>query len=95
MKIEREGVEATLSFLQDFYPLPVESFEPLIEELGGTIELKGYLIYLHDHGFIEGIFDCKLEPPSTPWAIKMDSIRINASGIDHLSRLKETLPFSP
>ncbi|MBK0079765.1 hypothetical protein IAE49_10810 [Kosakonia sp. S58] len=95
MKIERERVEATLSFLQSFYPLPVESFKPLIKELGGANELTAYLVYLHDHGFIEGIFDYKHDLPSRPWDIKMGSIRINAFGLDHLSKLEETLPFSP
>lgn len=95
MKIEREGVVATLTFLQGFYPSQVESFELLIEELGGTNELTAYLVYLHDHGFIEGEFDYKHDLPSTPWDIKMNSIRINATGIDHLCKLKETLPFSP
>ena len=94
MKIEREGVEATLSFLQGFYPWSVENLEPFIKELGGNNELTAYIVYLHDHGLLEGIIHYKYDLPSTPWDIKMESIRINAFGIDHLSKLKETLPFS-
>lgn len=76
-----------MTALADVFPSPLSDWEKLDESIGDHLELTGYLVYLNDYGYIVG--DIKFTPYETnyPWHLDLPTIRITASGLDHLEQL--------
>lgn len=87
MKFQKNKLIQVLSALADAFPGAITEWEKLRDEIGESIELTGYLVYLKDHGYIAG--DMKFAPlGSHPWKVELNTIRITASGLDYLEELK-------
>lgn len=87
MKIEKKHIKSILSFFQDAYPFPAWELDQLLADLGDEKNLIGHLVYLHDKQLIDGEFSFIYNDRDKPWDIRINSIRINAMGIDYLSEL--------
>ncbi len=87
MKIEKEKVVIVLNELQDSFPGTISSWKSLQDAIGSALDLTGYLVYLKDHGYIEGKFTFVPRRIENPWSIELPTVRINATGIDYLVKL--------
>lgn len=82
MNIDQKQIEAMLRLLVEAYPKSVENWEEM-DEIGGTTSLIAHLVYLKDHGYIEGEFKFTGKTTEEQWFIDFTSIRINAKGLDY------------
>lgn len=87
MKFQKDKLIQVLSALADAFPGAITEWEKLRDEIGESIELTGYLVYLKDYGYLVG--DMIFTPLSShPWKVGLPTIRITASGLDYLEELK-------
>lgn len=87
MNINKNHVKTLLNALVDAYPHSVESFRDIEKEIGEFTPMIAHLIYLKDHGYIEGNFEFFGNKAENPWVIDFDRIRINAKGLDYAEEL--------
>ncbi|RAT16194.1 MULTISPECIES: hypothetical protein [Lonsdalea] len=87
MDIDIKHIKSILCFFKEAYPYPVEDIDKLQDELVDEKNLIGHLVYLYDKQLIDGDFEFSYTQRDKPWDININSIRINAEGIDYLKKI--------
>lgn len=82
MNIDDNSIKDLLTLLIGAYPNSVEDWSHSYETLGNT-SLVAHLVYLRDHGYIEGEFKFLGKTTPEQWFIDFDRIRLNAKGLDY------------
>lgn len=90
MNIDDNRIKELLTLLVEAYPNSVENWSHINETLGDT-SLVAHLVYLRDHGYIEGEFKFLGNTSPEQWFIDFARIRLNAKGLDYsVNRINPT-----
>lgn len=87
MNIDKNHVKTLLNALVNAYPQSVKNWDELSIVIGGEPSLIAHLVYLKEHGYIEGRFDFLGTASDNPWLIDLPRTRINAKGLDYAAEL--------